>query len=105
MNAVFLVAGQVIERVLDVRQVDTMGKRVPLAQTTKVGSAWSFETVVTQDEFTSCLRHASDFMPTAAHRNPAAAWQLEVYAEELMSTRQSLRFSAKEQMSLEREQS
>ena len=47
MNSVFVVAGEPLESVLDFRQVAETAKRVPLAQTTLVGTAGSFEPVAT----------------------------------------------------------
>ena len=83
MNAVYVGAGQPLERVLDARQVAPTDKRIPLAQTPLRGVACGFEAVATLGEFTSCLRFATHFTAPATDLNPATPWQLELYAEDL----------------------
>ena len=83
MNTVFVGAGQSLERILDARQLVPIDNRIPLSQTTVLGAASSSEPRATLGEFKSCLRHASHFTQTARDLNPATAWQLDVYSEDL----------------------
>ena len=77
INAVYVMAAHHIEHVLDLHQVVEMDKHLPLAQTRLVGTSCGFEPVATI-EFTSCLRHASHFTPTARDMNTAVPWQFPV---------------------------
>ena len=83
MNAVYVGAGQALERVLDARQGAPADKRVPLAQTTQRGEAGTFQPGATLGEFTSCLRYATILRAAATHLNSATPLQLEVYAEDV----------------------
>ena len=83
MNALYVDAGAQLESVLDERQVEAKDKRVGLAQDTLLGVTCTFEAEATLGEFTSCLRHVTHFLPTATNLNPAAPWQLAVYAADL----------------------
>ena len=83
LNAVYVCAGQPLERVLDGRQVAPADKRIPLAQTTLRGVACSIEPVATPGEFTSCLRYATHFTAMATDLNPATPSEIEVYAQVL----------------------
>ena len=42
-----------------------------------------FEPVATPEEFSTCLRYVRIFTQTATYLNPATAWQLPGYAEDL----------------------
>lgn len=85
MNTVYFGAGEPLESGMDVRQVAATAKLFPVAQENFVGALCGLEPVATLEEFTSCLRHASHFTPKATDLNPAARWQLAVYAEDLNS--------------------
>ena len=83
LNAVYLGAGQPLERVLDARQVAPADKRILLAQRALRGVAYSFEPLSTLGEFTSYLRYATHLTAMATDLNPATRWQIAVYAQDL----------------------
>ena len=81
MNSVDLGAGQPLQSVFP--QMAAIGERVPLGQTTLLGTIFGFEPVARQEEFASCIGYASHFTQAARDMNPATPWQLEVNAEYL----------------------
>ena len=56
---------------LDARQAEPEERRIPLAETTMRGQASDFQPVAPLGAFTSCLRYATHFTPTATDLNPA----------------------------------
>ena len=84
-NGVYVGAGKSLEAMLDVRQVEANSNRIPLAKTTLIGAAGTFEPVARLVEFASCLGHATNCTPPATDLNPAIRWQLEAYEEEMKS--------------------
>ena len=75
--------GRPLERILDDRQVAKAEQREPLPQTTVRGDECEFEPEARLAAFTSCLRYTTRFTPTATDLNPAAPWQIELYASDL----------------------
>ena len=83
LNAVYVGAGQPLERILDVRQADPAAPRGALPQTTQRGEQFTFVPEPRLGAFTSCLRYATHFAASAPDLNPAAPWQVELYAVDL----------------------
>ena len=76
-------AGHSIEQILDDRQDDPAALRVALPQKNLRGEECTFEPEATLGAFTSCLLYAIYFTATATDLNPAAPWQVELYAADL----------------------
>ena len=83
LNAVYVGAGRPLEAILDDRQVAKAHQREPLPQTTVRGDECGVEPEATIEAFTSCLRFTTRITPTATDLNPAAPWQIELYASDL----------------------
>ena len=83
MNAVYVGAGQPVERVLNARQLGHADKGIPLPQTTLRGAVCDFQPGATVGAFISWLRYATHFTPTAQDLNPATPWEIEVYGQDL----------------------
>ena len=83
--AVFVAARQALEKILYPRQVSQAERRIPLAQTSLRAEACDFQPVSTLGSFTGCLNFATHFTQTAKDLNPAAPWQVELYAPDLQA--------------------
>ena len=82
-NAVYLGAGQRLEQISVERRGDPAALRVAMPETNLRGDECTLEAEATLGAFTSFLRYSTRFTATATHLNPAAPWQVELYASDL----------------------